>query len=145
MNEPNTSGNDAHSFRTDGDSAVYEHLQALERDIATAIREAAVLASLHVDRTRVWARESAWTVGMVAVAGLAILVLLVLAIVHALNGLCGAFAALFGHAWAGSLGGGFVGLAVAMYALRRMRRTMADSNLRRLREKYDGSIPTAKD
>lgn len=145
MNDTNAEDDQTRASRERGESAVFEHLRALERDIATAIREAAVLASLQTDRARIWLRESAWAVGTIVIAGLAICVLLVVAIVEVSAGLCGAFAALFGRAWAGSLVGGIVGLTLALLALRGMRRRMAEAGLGRLRRKYESStIPATK-
>lgn len=141
MNAPNTDDEARSSSGDGGERAVFEHLRALERDIATAVREAAILGSLQVDRARIWLRESAWSVGTIAIAGLAIVVLLVLALVELSAGLCGAFTALFGHAWAGSLAGGIVGLSIAVLALRRVRRRMADAGLARLRGKYESAPP----
>jgi uncharacterized membrane protein len=145
MNEPSPDHQEfSHSARAD-ERAVFDHLQALERDIATAIREAAVLASLQVDRARVWARESMWTLGMVAVSALAILALVVLAIVRIMAGICDGLTQWFGMPWAGSLGGGLIGLGIAILALRGVRRSMSEANLRRMREKYDGTLPSTKE
>lgn len=142
MNAPNADDDEARgSSSSSGERAVFEHLRALERDIATAIREAAVLGSLQVDRARIWLRESAWSMGTIAIAGLAIVVLVVLALVDLSAGLCGAFTALFGRAWAGSLAGGIVGLTIAVVAMRQMRRRMAIAGLERLRGKYEPPAP----
>ena len=90
-----------------------------------------------VDRARVWARESAWTIGFVILEAVAILILLVVATIQFATGVCGAFEALFDSAWAGSLVGGIVGLAIAISLLLWAKSRMANANRERLRSKYE--------
>jgi hypothetical protein len=78
-------------------------------------------------------------------SALAILALVVLAIVRIMAGICDGLTQWFGMPWAGSLGGGLIGLGIAILALRGARRSMSEANLRRMREKYDGTLPSTKE
>jgi hypothetical protein len=120
---------------------IAEALHALKRELHTAVREGVVLANIQVDRARIWARESAWTIGLVIVEVIAILVLLVAATLAFASGLCGAFGAFFKSGWAGSLVGGAIGIAIAVGLLIWAKHRMAVAGRKRLRAKYDPEPP----
>jgi hypothetical protein len=120
---------------------IAEALRALKRELSTAVREGVVLAMIQVDRARIWARESAWTIGLLIVAAIAILVLLVFASIEFVAGVCGAFGALFESAWAGSLVGGFALIAVALGLLYFIKYRMGVAGREHLKKKYESEPP----
>ena len=147
MRDPSTKEDPEHSAHAEPASAssreIMDAVRALKRELANAIRELKVLASIQVDRALIFARESAWAIAFALVAFVVLVVLLVVATIAFMRGLCAGLSEWFGAEWAGSLAGGGIALVIVGAGLVLARGRMRAAGLRRLRKKYESDPPAA--